>query len=365
MAKDYYDILGVSKDANDAEIKKAYRKLAHTHHPDKKGGDEAKFKEVNEAYQTLSDPQKRQQYNQFGSNYQQAGGGAGGFGGYGNTQGFSFEDLFGQSGFSFGGGFEDAFSDVFGGNGRSRSQGQARGRDIQLEVEITLEEAYSGISKSVELDLNIACDSCDGTGAQNKKMKQCTECRGQGFVERQVRTMLGNFAQRETCNTCQGRGEIPESICKSCQGKGVKRQRKSIEITVPEGISDGQTLEMRGAGEASLYGGKAGNIYVHIRIKQHKQFERRGYDIYYTQDIVYTTAALGGDVDINTLGGELNLKIPKSTQSGEIFRIKEKGMPHLQSRGKGDMFVTVRIITPKHLSRRAQQLLKDLQSEGI
>lgn len=364
MAKDYYEILGVSKDANDTEIKKAYRKLAHTYHPDKKGGDEAKFKEVNEAYQTLSDPQKRQQYNQFGSNYQQAGG-AGGFSGYGNAQGFSFEDLFGQSGFSFGGGFEDVFSDVFGGGGRGHSQAHNKGRDIQLEVEISLEEAYSGISKSVELDLDIACDSCEGTGAQNKKMKQCPECKGQGFIERQVRTMLGNFAQRETCSTCKGRGEIPESICKSCQGKGVKRQKKSIEIAVPEGISDGQTLEMRGAGESAAYGGKAGNIYIHIRVKKHKQFERRGDDIYLTQDIIYTTAALGGDVDIDTLGGELNLKIPKSTQSGEIFRIRDKGMPHLQGRGNGDMFVTVRITTPKHLSRRAQQLLKDLQSEGI
>jgi molecular chaperone DnaJ len=364
MAKDYYEILGVSKDAGDADIKKAYRKLAHTYHPDKKGGDEAKFKEVNEAYQTLSDPQKRQQYNQFGSNYQQAGG-AGGFSGYGNAQGFSFEDLFGQSGFSFGGGFEDVFSDVFGGGGRGRSQAQNKGRDIQLEVEISLEEAYIGISKSVELDLDIACDSCEGTGAQNKKMKQCTECKGQGFVERQVRTMLGNFAQRETCGTCKGRGEIPEFICKSCQGKGVKRQKKSIEIAVPEGISDGQMLEMRGAGESAAYGGKAGNIYIHIKVKKHKQFERRGDDIYLTQDIIYTTAALGGDVDIDTLAGELNLKIPKSTQSGEIFRIRDKGMPHLQGRGRGDMFVTVRITTPKHLSRRAQQLLKDLQSEGI
>ena len=368
MAKDYYEILGVSKDASEAEIKKAYRKLAHTYHPDKKGGDEAKFKEVNEAYQTLSDPQKRQQYNQFGSNYQQAAGGAGGFSGFGGgAQGFSFDDIFGQAGFSFGGGgFEDVFSDVFGaGGGRGGSRRQARGRDIELAVDISLEEAYTGISKSIDLDLNATCEACDGTGAQNKKTKQCPTCRGNGYIDQQVRTMLGTFNQRATCGTCQGKGKIPESTCKSCQGTGVKRQKKSIKIEIPKGIANGQTLEMQGEGEAAPYGGAKGNIYIHISVKPHKKFERRGDDIYLTQDIVYTTAVLGGEVDIETLAGELNLKIPKHTQSGEIFRLREKGMPHLQSRGYGDMYVTVRIITPRHISRRAQQLLKDLQSEGM
>ncbi|MEX0598872.1 MAG: molecular chaperone DnaJ [Candidatus Paceibacterota bacterium] len=367
MAKDYYEILGVSKEANEAEIKKAYRKLAHTYHPDKKGGDEAKFKEVNEAYQTLSDPQKRQQYNQFGSNYQQAGGGSGGFSGFGGgAQGFSFDDIFGQTGFSFGGGgFEDAFSDVFGGGSRRSSRGQTRGKDIQLQVDITLKEAYEGISKTIELDLNSTCDSCAGTGAQNKTTKQCPDCNGNGYTDQQVRTMLGSFNQRVTCNSCQGRGVIPESNCKSCQGTGVKRQKKSIKIEIPKGIANGQTLEMRDQGEAAPYGGSAGNIYIHISVKSSNKFERRGDDIYLTQDIVYTTAALGGDIDIETLAGELNLKIPKQTQSGETFRLREKGMPHLQSRGHGDMYVTVRIITPKHISRRAQQLLKDLQSEGM
>lgn len=361
MARDYYQILGVSKDAGEAEIKKAYRKLAHTYHPDKKGGDEAKFKEVNEAYQTLSDPQKRQQYNQFGSSYQQATGGAGGFSGFGGgSQGFSFDDIFG------GGGFEDVFSDVFGAGGaRGGSRRQARGRDIEIAVDISLEEAYTGIAKTIDLDLNTACEACDGTGAQNKKTKQCPTCRGNGFVEQQVRTMLGTFNQRVTCSTCQGKGTIPESNCKSCQGTGVKRQKKSIKIEIPKGISNGQTLEMRGEGEATPYGGANGNIYIHISVKPHKKFERRGDDIYVTQDIVYTTAVLGEDVDIETLSGELNLKIPKHTQSGEVFRLREKGMPHLQGRGNGDMYVTVRITTPRHISRRAQQLLKDLQSEGM
>ncbi|MGA1049876.1 MAG: molecular chaperone DnaJ [Minisyncoccia bacterium] len=368
MARDYYEILGVSKDASESEIKKSYRKLAHTYHPDKKGGDEAKFKEVNEAYQNLSDPQKRQQYNQFGSNYQQATGGASGFSGFGGgAQGFSFDDVFGQAGFSFGGGgFEDVFADVFGaGGGRSGSRKQARGRDIEIAVDISLEEAYTGISKSIDLDLNTTCEACDGSGAQNKKTKQCPTCRGNGYVEQQVRTMLGTFNQRATCGTCQGKGTIPESNCKSCQGTGVKRKKKSIKIEIPKGISNGQTLEMRGEGEAAPYGGVNGNIYISISVKPHKRFERRGDDIYLTQDIVYTTAVLGGNLDIETIAGELNLKIPKHTQSGEVFRLREKGMPHLQGRGYGDMYVTVRISTPKNISRRAQQLLKDLQSEGI
>lgn len=362
MAKDYYDILGVSKDASEAEIKKAYRKLAHTYHPDKKGGDEAKFKEVNEAYQTLSDPQKRQQYNQFGSNYQQAGG-AGGFGSYGNAQGFSFEDLFGQSGFSFGGGFEDVFSDVFG--GRGRSQNQSRGRDIQVEVELTLEEAYKGVSRNIELDIQSVCEACDGTGAENKKTKQCSTCQGKGYIDKQVRTMLGTFNQRETCSTCHGKGEIPISVCRACNGMGVKRSKKQIKISVPEGISHGQTLEMRGMGEAAPYGNSVGNLYIHVSIKPHSRFERKGDDLYVTEDIVYTTAVLGGSIDIKTLDGELTLKVPKHTQSGKVFRIKDKGMPHLQGRGHGDMFVTLRISTPTHISRKAQQLLKDLQSEGM
>lgn len=359
MVKDYYDILGVSKDASDADIKKAYRKLAHTYHPDKKGGDEAKFKEVNEAYQTLSDPQKRQQYNQFGSNYQQAGGA----GGYGNAQGFSFEDLFGQSGFSFGGGFEDVFSDVFG--GRGRSQNQSRGRDIQVEVEITLEEAYKGVSRSIELDVQGICEVCDGTGAEKKKTKQCPTCKGRGYIDKQVRTMLGTFNQRETCSTCHGKGEIPESICRACQGTGVKRQKKKVDIAVPAGISHGQTLEMRGMGEASPYSNMVGSLYIHVSVKPHLLFERKGNDLYITQDIVYTTAVLGGSIDLQTLDGELTLKVPKHTQSGKVFRIKDKGMPHLQGRGHGDMFVTLRISTPSHISRKAQQLLKDLQSEGM
>lgn len=228
MAKDYYEILGVSRDASEAEIKKAYRKLAHTYHPDKKGGDEAKFKEVNEAYQTLSDPQKRQQYNQFGSNYQQAGG-AGGFSGFGGgAQGFSFDDIFGQTGFSFGGGgFDDIFSDVFGAGGsRGSSRRQSRGKDIELAVDISLEEAYTGISKSIDLDLNAKCESCDGSGAQNKKIKQCPTCRGNGYVDQQVRTMLGTFNQRATCGTCNGKGQIPESNCKSCNGYRCQATKK-------------------------------------------------------------------------------------------------------------------------------------------
>jgi molecular chaperone DnaJ len=363
MAKDYYSILGVSKTADDKEIKKAYRKLAHQYHPDKKGGDEAKFKEINEAYQTLSDPAKRQQYNQFGSNYQQAGGG-GGF--QGGGQSFSFEDIFGQGGFSFGGnggGFEDIFSDVFG--GRSGKNQNSVGRDIQLEVEISLEEAFSGVSRTVDLNINDTCEVCEGTGAKDKKTKQCPTCHGQGYVDKQVRTMLGVFSQRETCTTCQGRGKVPETVCNACHGSGIKQKKKSISINIPAGIADGQTLEMSGKGEAAPYGGRPGNIYIHIKVKPHKIFKRQKDDIYLTQDIPYTMAVFGGDIDIPTLSGEVQLTIPKHTQSGEIFRLRSKGMPGLQYRGQGDLFVTIRISTPKHIPPKAKQLLKDLQKLGM
>ncbi len=364
MAKNYYEILGVDKSSSAQEIKKAYRKLAHKYHPDKQGGDETKFKEVNEAYQVLSDPQKKSQYDQFGSTFDQAGGGAGGFSG----QGFDFSDLFGQGGFNFSGGsaggFEDVFSDIFGG-GRSQGRTQ-RGRDIHLEVTLSLKEAHEGVRKTISVTKQAECDHCHGSGAEpGSGTKTCPTCDGQGTITRQVRTMLGTFAQRETCSTCHGKGTIPEKNCTVCGGDGVNQKNEDLEISIPAGMSTGQTLEIPGKGEAAPHGGRPGNVYVTVTVENSSQFERRGEDLYQTIDIPFSKLVLGGKVEVETIDSEVTLTVPKQTQSGEVFRLRGKGMHRLHGRGLGDMYVTLRAQTPTNLSRKQKNLIKELQKEGL
>ena len=375
MAKDYYNLLGISKDASDSEIKKAYRKLAHQYHPDKKGGDETKFKEINEAYQVLSDKQKRGQYDQFGSAFDQAGGGARqGFGGF-DFSGFS--DSFSGGGpggvkFEFGGdsgGFEDIFSSAFGGGGRTAREKQ-KGADISVDVEISLEDASMGIEKEIEIYISSVCSKCGGTGAElGSKISICKTCHGTGQVKTERRTILGTFAQVGVCEDCQGEGKKPEKNCRRCGGDGKVKANKTIKVKIPAGIADGQTIRLSEQGEVGFRpsSGKSapGDLYITIHISRHSLFERKGDDIYYRLETSFSQAALGDNIEISTLSGKVKLKIPAGIQSGEIIKLKSKGLSHLRGWGKGDMFVVVQVKTPEKLSAKQKQLLNELKKDGL
>ena len=374
MSKDYYNILGVSKDASDSEIKKAYRKLAHQHHPDKKGGDETKFKEINEAYQVLSDKQKRGQYDQFGSAFDQAGGGAGqGFGGF-DFSGFSDAFSGGQGGVKFefggnGGGFEDIFSSAFGGGRGTAREGQ-RGEDISVDIEISLEDASTGIRKEIEIYVSSVCPKCGGSGAEPKsKINICKTCNGTGQVRKERRTILGTFAQVGVCEDCQGEGKKPEKNCRQCGGDGKVKANKTVKVKIPAGIADGQTIRLSEQGEVGFRpsSGKSapGDLYITIHISRHSLFERKGDDIYYRLETSFSQAALGDDIEISTLSGKVKLKIFSGIQSGEIIKLKGKGLSHLRGWGKGDMFVVVQVKTPEKLSAKQKQLLDELKKEGL
>lgn len=365
MAKNYYNILGVEKGANDEEIKKAYRKLAHKYHPDKEGGDEAKFKEINEAYQILSDKQKRAQYDQFGSTFEGAGqGGAGGFGGF-DFSGFGN----GAGGFGFEGDLGDIFGDIFGGGGGRRAR-QERGQDISVDVELSLEEVLQDIEREIKIYVSSSCDRCSGTGAEpGTKLEKCKTCDGRGYIQKQHRTMLGVFAQTEMCPDCQGTGERPEKNCTKCGGDGRVKEEKIIKVKIPAGIADGQTIRISNQGEAGFRPGAgksvAGDLYVTVHIRNHPLFERQGDDLYYTLDVNFTQAALGDNVAIQTLRKKIKLKIPSGIQTGKIIKIKGEGMPHLQGRGEGDIYVVVQVRTPEKLSRRQKEILEELRREGL
>jgi len=366
--KDYYEILGVGKDASQKEIKKAYRKLAHKYHPDKEGGDEQKFKEINEAYQVLGDEQKRTQYDQFGSaGFQSGHGGAGGTGGFG---GMNFEDLFRQAGgfgggsAGGGGGFEDIFSEFFGGAGGGRQS--ARGRDLQTQVEIDLKEAHQGLKRSITLNKTSACDRCHGSGGDpNANWQTCSTCQGAGKQRYQMQTMLGNFVDERVCTTCNGEGRIPDKKCTQCNGHGTVTGPENVEIEVPAGIQDGQTIHVPRQGEAAGQGGQSGDLYVTVRVKNTTDFRRDGDDLYIEKHVPFTTLVFGDKVEVDTIDDTVKLKIPAHTQSGERFRLRGKGVAELYGRGQGDAYVTVRAVTPQNLSRDAKKLLKDLQKEGI
>lgn len=367
MAKNYYEILGVNKGASDEEIKKAYRKLAHKYHPDKAGGDEAKFKEINEAYQVLSDKKKRAQYDQFGQTFEGAGpGGAEGFGGFdfSGFQGFSG----GQGGFGFEGDLGDIFGDIFGG-GRGRAH-MERGRDVSVDVELTLEEAYQGVEREMRLYVMSACSKCGGTGAEpGTALKKCPTCGGSGIIQTQKRTILGVFSQTEACPDCKGTGQRPEKNCTKCAGEGRVKEEKTIKVKIPAGIADGQTIKLSGQGESGLRpnSGKSmpGDLYVTVHVKKHPLFDRRGDDLYYKLDINFTQAVLGDSVAIPTLDKKIKLRIPSGIQSGKIIKIKGAGFPHLQGRGEGDLYIVVQISTPEKLSKRQKQLLEELRKEGL
>ncbi|MFA7314617.1 MAG: molecular chaperone DnaJ [Candidatus Magasanikbacteria bacterium] len=365
MPKDYYKVLGVDKSATKEEIKKAFRKLAHEHHPDKKTGNEEKFKEINEAFQVVGDDTKRKQYDQYGADFEQQGGFGGGVnwndfmnasrgqgGGFGNANfdGIDLGDIFGDI-FGFGGGSR----------GRSRT---ARGNDLQINVELEFREAIFGIEKEIRLTKNNACDVCSGTGAEpGAGTEICSECRGQGQVKRVQQTILGAMQSVVTCERCQGNGQIPKKICKHCNGKGVVRSDSKYKVKIPAGISDGEMIRLSGKGESAGVGSNPGDLYVRVHVKSENGFERQGFDIFTEIIISYPQAVLGDKVEIDTLEGKKKLVIPEGTNSGQKFKLKGLGVPRLQRSGKGDQYVTVIIDVPKKISKKAKKILEDLSQE--
>lgn len=367
MAKDYYNILGVSKSATAEEIKKAFRELAHKYHPDKNGGNADQFKEINEAYQVLGNQDKRQQYDQFGTTFENAQG-QGGFSGFSSSGsaygGDGFRDFSGfANGFDMGDlGDMFGFGDIFGG-GRKKGR-TSRGRDIEVEMQIDFREAIFGAEKVLEMYKPSVCKNCGGSGADpESKIVVCSKCGGSGRVQAVQRTFLGNIQTVITCDSCGGAGKIPEKECRVCHGRGVGRDSQKLKIKIPAGIDDGETIKLSGEGEAAERGGKAGDLFVTLRVTPDREFKRKKDDILSKVGIGFSEAALGEKIEVETLDGKIKLTIPAGTQSGQIFRLKGKGVPHLNSYGRGDQLVEISVVTPTNLSRRQKELLEELARE--
>lgn len=361
--RDYYEVLGIGKNATDAEIKSAYRKLAKKYHPDLNPGDkeaEEKFKEVNEANDVLSDPQKRQRYDQFGfagvdPNYAAAnGGGAGGFGG--GFGGVDLGDIFGDI---FGGGFGGGFSGFGGGSSTRTANVPRKGHDIQASVILTFEEAAHGCSKKITINRQDTCPDCGGTGAaKGTSPETCPDCGGRGYVVTQQRTPFGVMQSQQPCSHCGGRGTIIRNPCKTCRGTGKTAARKSLEINIPAGIDDDQNIALRGQGDAGSNGGPVGDVIVHVTVKADPMFERDGYDVTIHVPITFSQAVLGDDVEVPTVDGRIVQHIPEGTQSGTKFRLRGQGIQYLNGRGRGDQYVIVDVEIPKKVTRAQREALK-------
>jgi molecular chaperone DnaJ len=354
--RDYYEILGVGKGASADEIKKAFRRAAVQHHPDR-GGDEEKFKEINEAYEILKDPSKRQRYDQFGHAGVGTGASSSGnpFGGFGNAQDFSFD--FGDLGLG------DILGSFFGGGG-SRGQHSHHGRDVETSVEITFEQAVFGTEVQLALNLEDTCEHCKGTMVEpGYKIETCPECKGSGQVGRVTRTIFGNIQQAVTCPKCGGRGKIPEKNCSVCHGSGTKRKRQLINLKAPAGIDDGATIRLREHGEAIADGPK-GDLYVNIRVKPHKKFTREGELILSSEHINMVDAALGTEIEVDTVDGPVKMRIPIGTQSGTDFKLSGHGVPRLRGGTRGAHIVTVVVDTPTKLTAQQKKILSQLKDSG-
>ena len=361
--RDYYEVLGIGKNATDAEIKSAYRKLAKKYHPDLNPGNkeaEEKFKEVNEANDVLSDPQKRQRYDQFGfagvdPNYAAAnGGGAGGFGG--GFGGVDPGDIFGDI---FGGGFGGGFGGFGGGSSTRTANAPRKGHDIQASVILTFEEAAHGCSKKITINRQDTCPDCGGTGAaKGTSPETCPDCGGRGYVVTQQRTPFGVMQSQQPCSHCGGRGTIIRNPCKTCRGTGKTAARKSLEINIPAGIDDDQNIALRGQGDAGFNGGPAGDVIVHVTVKADPMFERDGYDVTIHVPITFSQAVLGDDVEVPTVDGRIVQHIPEGTQSGTKFRLRGQGIQYLNGRGRGDQYVIVDVEIPKKVTRAQREALK-------
>ncbi|WP_031433685.1 molecular chaperone DnaJ [Methylomarinum vadi] len=350
MAKeDYYKLLGVDKNASDAEIKKSYRRLAMKFHPDRNKDDpqlaEKKFKEVKEAYEVLSDPKMRSAYDQFGhAGVDPSMGGGQGFGGFGGAE--SFSDIFG-----------DVFGDIFGGGGRQRSSVQ-RGADLRYNLELTLEEAVGGTEATVKVPVLVTCSECNGSGARKGSSPvTCSTCHGQG----QVRMQQGFFSVQQTCPTCRGTGKQIKDPCPKCYGQGRVQETKTLSVKVPAGVDSGDRVRLAGEGEAGVNGGPAGDLYVQVHVKEHPIFTRDGANLYCEVPINFPTACLGGELEVPTLNGKVKLKIPPETQTGKLFRLRGKGVKPVRGGGVGDLLCRVQIETPVHLTREQKELVEKLR----
>lgn len=365
MAKDYYNTLGVAKNASTDEIKKAYRKLALQYHPDRNKGDkeaEQKFKEVNEAYEVLSDKQKRSNYDQFGSAEP---GGFSGAGGFGNGAGF-------QEGFDFssfsGGGFSDIFETFFGqqgGRGKRKQRGPRRGEDIEVQVQISFEEAVFGVEKELLVTKTLGCEHCRGTGAEpGSKTIICPTCRGSGEVRSIRQTLFGQMAVSQVCSQCYGEGSIQEKQCTVCHGTTRVRKSEKIRIKIPAGVDNDSTIRVGGKGEAGTYNGPAGDLYVHLRVTPSKKFVSSGFDIHSEVHLHLLQSVLGDEIEIETIDQKVSLKIPAGTQNGKVFRLKGYGVKKLREDERGDHFVKILVDIPTKLSRKEKELYAQLTKEA-
>jgi len=351
--RDYYEILGVARGANDDELKRAFRKLARQYHPDvnKEGGAEAQFKEIGEAYEVLSDPQKRQVYDRYGhsgldnSGY---GGFQGGFEGFG-----SFADIFEQ------------FDTIFGASGAGTRggarRGPQRGADLRYDLEISFEEAIFGVEKTIDVPRMETCEVCHGSGAEpDTEPVVCPQCGGSGEMRRVQQSVFGQFVNVTACNRCNGEGRINASPCHTCRGQGRMRKARALTVKIPAGVDRGQQIRLTGEGEVGPKGGPTGNLYVVLDVKPSRDFKREGSDIFYELPISFAQAALGDEVEVPTVDGQEKLSIPAGTQTGKTFRLREKGVPHLRGMGRGDEYVAVRVTTPTNISGRERQLFEEL-----
>ncbi|MCF0245968.1 MAG: molecular chaperone DnaJ [Ileibacterium sp.] len=377
--RDYYEVLGVDKSADAAAIKKAYRKLAMKYHPDvnKEPGAEDKFKEINEAYEVLSDEEKRRNYDQYGfagvdPNFAAGQGFQGGFGG----QGFDFSDLFGQGGFSSGsyssggfgnGGFEDIFGSFFGGGGsRSQTYRNTRpmqGEDRYMQMRVDFMDAVHGKTETISLDVDEPCEHCHGTGAENPSdVEVCEKCHGTGTVYEQVRTPFGNMQQQVVCDECHGKGETIKVKCKTCDGLGYQHRKVKLDIKIPEGIRSGQQIRIPGKGELGTNGGPNGDLYIEIMVSPHPTFRREGNDIYITAPISAVDATIGATIEVPTVHGNVDLKIPEGTQPNQKFRLKGKGIK--SKSGTGDEYVEIKVEIPKKISKKERELYEQIKEES-
>lgn len=363
MSKDYYEILGVDKKAPKEEIKKAFRTLAHKYHPDKKTGDDTKFKEINEAYSVLSDDNKRTQYDTYGSNFNVSGAGGPAWGGANSGfEGFDFSQ-FTQGGNA--GGFEFDFGDLFGNAfGGSRRKQAKRGRDISIDIELSFEESIFGVERTVLLNKVSKCNICDGTGAEKgSEMVKCSTCNGKGQIREVKRTFFGQFETTNTCEVCLGTGKVPKIKCQTCRGAGILKKESEIKVKIPAGIDNGEMIRLSGGGEA-ISSGQTGDLYIKIYVKKHPIFRKEGQNLLMDLDVKLTNAILGGEEMINTLDGQIKVKIPEGVTHGETLRIKGKGVPY-DNHYRGDILIKLHIVIPKKLSRDAKKIIESLRKEGI
>jgi len=358
--KDYYKILGVSKNSSPEEIKQAYYKLAHKYHPDK-GGDGRKFKEINEAYQVLSNPEKKKQYDVYGRVFE----------GVGTEPGFDFQWFWGRPDFGFEefdlGDLREVVEDMFGFGTPRKRKDLKKGSHIEIELEIPLEVTLKDFEKEITLYKYITCSRCNGIGAEpQSKIIECFSCRGMGFVQEIKKTFFGSFTRHTACPECGGEGYRPERACNVCRGEGRIKKEQDIRILIPAGVDSGQVIKFEGKGNAGRKGGKSGDLYVRVFVKKHLVFKRKGDDLYISFPISFSQATLGDEIEIETIEGKkILLKVPVGTESGKTLRISGKGIPRFSGRGKGNLYVELRIKTPKRLTKKQKELLEKLKQEGM